>query len=196
VTEIQAGKDQRSPFWQRMLRAALLHADTFEEVEADRSSLWQATGVVLMASIAAVTGFWLRLEAGHGLPPGSLPVPLQLGVIFIEPLVLWTAGSAFTFMVGASFFRGPETETDYAEVLRTTGFAFTPALLAALAFLPPDALGLGLLGLARLWTLAACVVAVRQALDFTTGRAIGTFGVSAALLWLVLWGLSVAPVPM
>jgi hypothetical protein len=39
-------------------------------------------------------------------------------------------------------------------------------------------------------------VAVRQALDFTTGRAIGTFGVSAALLWLVLWGLSIAPVPM
>jgi hypothetical protein len=179
-----------------MLGAALLHADTFEEVEADRSSLWQATGVVMMASLAAVTGFWLRLETGHVLPPGSLPVPLQLGVIFIEPLVLWTGGSAFTFMVGASFFRGPKTETDYAEVLRTTGFAFTPALLAVLAFLPPDGLGLGLLGIARLWTLAACVVAVRQALDFTTGRAIGTFGVSAALLWLVLWGLSIAPVPM
>lgn len=185
-----------TPFRERMLRTALLDADAYEEVEADRTSIWQATGIVLAASGAAVLGFEMRLQRGHTLPPGSLPVALQLTVIFLEPLVLWLAGSAFTYMVGTSFFRGPETQTDYAEVLRTTGFAFTPALLAGLAFLPPDALGLGLLAVARLWTLAACVVAVRQALDFTTGRAVGTFGVAAALLWLVLWGLSVAPVPI
>lgn len=178
-----------------MWRAALLQADAYEEVEADRSSIVQAFGIVLLACIAAAVGFWMRIWLGHPLPPGSLPLPLQLSVIFLEPLVLWSAGSAFTFMVGASFFRGDETETDYPEVLRTTGFAFTPALLASLAFLPPDALGLGILSVARIWTLVACVIAVRQALDFTTLRAIGTFGVSALLVWLVLWGLSVAPFP-
>jgi hypothetical protein len=186
----------KTSFPLRMLRACLLHPDTFEEVEADRSSIWQASLIVLLACIAAVTGFWLRLQAGHALPPGSLPLSLQLGVIFIEPLVLWTVGSAFTYMVGSSFFRGRETQTDYLEVLRTTGFGFTPALLSVLAFLPPDALGLGMLGLARIWTLLACVVAVRQALDFTTPRAVGTFGVAAVLVWLVLWGLSVVPVPL
>jgi hypothetical protein len=179
-----------------MLRTALLHADTYEEVEADRSSLGQAGLIVALACVASAVGFWLRLETGHSLPPDSLPIPLQLTVIFLEPMILWTVGSAFAFMVGASFFRGPETETDYAEVLRTTGFAFTPTFFASLAFLPPDALGLGILGVARLWTLVACVVAVRQALDFTTGRAVGTFGISALLIWLTLWGLSVAPVPV
>jgi hypothetical protein len=185
----------RTTFPLRMWRAARLHADTYEEVEADPASIWQATAIVLLACLAAVAGFWLRLKTGHELPPGSLPLGLQLAVIFVEPLVLWTVGSAFTYMVGSSFFRGSETETDYLEVLRTTGFAFTPALLVALAFLPPDALGLGLLGAARFWTLVACVVAVRQALDFTTARAVGTVGVAALLLWLVIWGLSVAPVP-
>jgi hypothetical protein len=28
-------------------------------------------------------------------------------------LVLWIGGSAFSFMVGATFFKGPETETDF-----------------------------------------------------------------------------------
>lgn len=187
--------DAKTSFPLRMWRAALLRADLYEEVEADHSSIGQALLVVALAALAGPTGFWLRLQAGHSLPQGSLPLPLQLGVLFIEPLVLWIVGSAFAFMVGSSFFRGPETETDYAEVLRTTGFAFTPALSGVLTFLPPDTLGFAILAVARLWTLAACVVAVRQALDFTTGRAIGTFGVSAILLWLVLWGLSVVPVP-
>jgi hypothetical protein len=104
-------------------------------------------------------------------------------------------GSTFAFMVGATFFRGPETETDFAEVLRTTGFAFTPALLRIFVILPPPALGLSIDLLARFWTFAAVVVAIRQALDFTTLRAVGTFGVAALLLWLVLWGASVAPLP-
>jgi len=97
--------------------------------------------------------------------------------------------------VGATFFRGPETETDFAEVLRTTGFAFTPALLRIFAIVPPPALGLGIDLVARAWVFVAFVVAVRQALDFTTPRAIGTFGTAAILLWLILWGLSVAPLP-
>jgi len=194
MTEAPAPRT-RTPLALRMWRCALLHADTYEEVEADRSSIAQAFAIVLLASTTATAGFALRLALGHPLPPGSLPLPFQLSVIFLEPLVLWLAGSAFAFMVGASFFRGRETETDYAEVLRTTGFAFTPALLAGLAFVPPDSIGLGALAIARAWTLVACVVAIRQALDFSTPRAIGTFGVAAIFLWLVLWGLSVAPFP-
>ena len=99
-------------------------------------------------------------------------------------------------MVGASFFRGPETETDFPEVLRTTGFAFAPALLRVFAFLPPQALGLGIDLAARLWVFAAVVVAIRQALDFDTLRAVGTFGFAAVLLWLVVWGLTIVPLPL
>ena len=56
--------------------------------------------------------------------------------------------------------------------------------------------GLAAMALGRLWVLLASVVAVRQALDFTTLRAIGTYGVAALLMWLVLWGFAVIPIPI
>ena len=71
-----------------------------------------------------------------------------------------------------------------------------PALLRFVVLVPPPALGLSLNLAVRLWVFVAVVVAIRQALDFTTLRAIGTFGVAAALLWLMLWGLTVAPLPL
>ena len=98
-------------------------------------------------------------------------------------------------MVGATFLRGPHTATDYAEVLRTTGFAFGPGLLAVLAALPSTTLGLVAILISRLWVILASVVAVRQALDFTTLRAVMTYGVSVLLIWLVLWGIALAPLP-
>jgi hypothetical protein len=176
----------------RMLRAACLHADTYEEVEADHSSIKQAALVVAAACTAIGVARYVQ-SSGAGIPVN--PLVLQVTLSVMEPLVLWFGGSAFVFMVGATFFRGPETETDFAEVLRTTGFAFTPALLRIFAIVPPPALGLGIDLVARAWVFVAFVVAVRQALDFTTPRAIGTFGIAAILLWLILWGLSVAPLP-
>lgn len=176
----------------RMLWAALLHADTYEEVEADKSAIRQALVVVLAAcAVIGVAQYVVGLQAG--LPGRRLAFQVLLAVL--EPLAIWVGGSAFALMVGATFFRGPETESDFAEVLRTTGFAFTPALLRLFVFVPPAALGLGIDLLARVWVFVAVVVAIRQALDFTTLRAMGTFGTAAILLWLVLWGASVAPLP-
>jgi hypothetical protein len=76
-------------------------------------------------------------------------------------------------------------------VLRTTGFAFAPGLLRVLGGLPAvDAAGLRVPPtlLADAWVVVASIVAVRQALDFSTARAIGTFGVAYLLLWLLLAG--------
>jgi hypothetical protein len=164
----------------RMLRAALLEPALYEEVEAERRSLGQAFAVVLLASAAGALGAWL---AGHP--------PLRLALEALEPAVFWIGASMFAYMSGATFFRGPETQTDYAEVLRTTGFAFSPGLLRVLGGLPAfDAAGLRVPPtlLADAWVVVASIVAVRQALDFSTARAIGTFGVAYLLLWLLLAG--------
>jgi hypothetical protein len=182
----------RTPVGKRMLRAACLDADTYEEVEADESSIGQATLIVFAACAAIGIARYVQ-SAGAGVPDN--PLVLQVVLSVLEPLVLWVGGSALAFMVGASFFRGPETETDFPEVLRTTGFAFTPALLRIFAIVPPPAVGLGIDLFVRAWVFVAVVIAIRQALDFTTARAIGTFGIAALLLWLILWGLSVAPLP-
>ena len=178
----------------RMLLAARLHADTYEEIEADPSSIRQALLIVSLASVCAGLGAWLRTVAGHELAEGAPRFEILLAAVMLEPYVWWLAAGAFSYMVGATFLAGPETETDYAEVLRTTGFAFTPGLLYSLGWLP-DPIGAGLLALTRAWILTACVIAVRQALDFTTVRAVATYGSTTVLLWLLLWGLTVVPVP-
>lgn len=195
MTEATCAAPLPTPFLKRALRAALLHADTYEEVEADKKAIGQATIVVLLASLSSALGFYLRVQWGGFELLDTRPVAFQMLIVALEPVVIWLGGSAFAYMTGATFFRGPDTETDYLEVLRTTGFAFAPACLAVFSFVPPGDLGLVILAVARVWSLVATVVAVRQALDFTTGRAIGTFGTAVALLWLMLWGLSVAPLP-
>ncbi len=179
-------------FAQRMWGAAWLDADTYEEVEADRGSLRQAGVVVIAAALAIGAARWVQ-AAGAGLPPSQ--VLLQVVLSVLEPLVLWVGGSAGALMLGATFFRGPQTESDFAEVLRTTGFAFTPGLLLGFAATPPLSVGIAIAWIVRLWTLAAAIVAIRQALDFTTLRAAGSFGSAAVMLWLLLWGLAAAPLP-
>ncbi len=162
----------------RMLRAARIESDFYEEVEAEPRSIGQAFVVVLLACLAGSLGSWFV-----GRPPFLVATNL------LEPLVVWLAGGAFTYMVGATFLRGPHTVTSYPEVLRTTGFAWTPGLLRVAIVVPPYTVGFGLTVIGDLWVLLAGIVAVRQALDFTTGRALGTFGVSYVLLWLTFEGL-------
>jgi len=184
----------------RMLGAAALHADTYEEVEADPSSIRQALAIVALGAVGGAAGSWWLHAAYRELPPSVALVAVALEVL--EPFVLWVGCSFFAYAVGATFFRGPETETDFREVLRTVGFAFTPALLRGFAFLLPGiqaALGLGasqaprvvlVFGL-EIWVVIAGVVAVRQALDFTTWRGLATFGTASLLLVAVVNGLAV-----
>ena len=44
----------------RMMRAARLEPDLYEEVEADKSAMGQAMTVVVLASLAAGIGTWAR----------------------------------------------------------------------------------------------------------------------------------------
>lgn len=181
--------DAPTPLLRRMLRCAVLHADTYEEVEADPGCWPQALLVVAVTALSSAAGAWLETWTWHPVAEdGSLGLALEVAARGLEPLVLWLGGAAFAYMVGSSFFRGPETETDYAEVLRTTGFAFAPGWLFFASLVPPAAAGLAVMWLLRLWVLMALMVAVRQALDFTTGRAVGTVLVGWALGWLVAWG--------
>lgn len=161
----------------RMIRAARLDAHVYEEVEAERASISQAFIVVLLAAAAG--------GAASALSGRSFE---RILVDVLEPLTLWGVGSVFTYMVGATFLRGPHTSTDYAEVLRTTGFAFTPGVLRLGGALPWPEVAAALTYVADGWMLVAGIVSVRQALDFTTWRAIATFGVSYALLWLSFEG--------
>ncbi len=151
-----------------MIRAAKLDAQLFEEVEADQGAMGQATGVVVLAAVAAGIG---NFGSGGlaGMAGGT-----------IAALVGWYVWAFLTYFIGTRLLPGPETSADPGELLRTTGFSSAPRLIRVFGVIP----GLTALvfSIAGVWMLIAMVIAVRQALDYTsTWRAIGV----CLIGWLV-----------
>ncbi len=65
-----------------------------------------------------------------------------------------------------------DTESSWGELARVTGFAQSPGILFLIAVVP--VVGTWILPVVSLWQLAAMVVGIRQALDYTsTFRAVG-----------------------
>ncbi len=144
----------------RMVRAAKLDAQLYEEVEADQGALGQAMGVVILASVAGGVGSW-RLGGLSGILIGT-----------IGALVGWFIWAALTYFIGTKILPEPTTRADVGELLRTTGFSSSPGLIRVLGLVP------GITGIvffvSSIWMLIAMVIAVRQALDYrSTFRAIG-----------------------
>jgi hypothetical protein len=172
-------------FHRRILRAALLDAEIFEEVEADRGATGQATAVVVLSAAAfgiggihnsGVEGIFWSTAAG---------------------LLGWYVWAYVTYFIGTRFLAGRETVADHGELLRTIGFASAPGLLRILMLFPPIAGWV--FAITGVWMLIAMVVAVRQALDYEgTGRALAVcaIGFPVYLLLLLISFLAVGPWPM
>ena len=136
----------------RMWGAAMLRAETYEEVEADRSANLQAFGVVLLSSVSAGVG--------------SLSNSGGAGILYAIAAALagWWVWAYLTYLVGTRLLPVAGTRADHGELLRTIGFSSTPGLFFVLALIAP--LASFVFVLCGIWMLAAMVVAVRQALDY------------------------------
>ncbi len=152
----------------RMIRAAKLDVSLYEEVEKDVAATNQAILVVVITSICSGIGTAIGGHMRAGL--GGFIFGLVVGII--SALVGWLIWSFITYFIGTRVFRGPQTEATYGQLLRCIGFSDSPRALAILSFVP--VLGGIAAFAAMVWSLVAMVIAVRQALDFTTGRAIAT----------------------
>ena len=80
-------------------------------------------------------------------------------------------------------FKGPQTEATYGQLLRCIGFSDSPLVLGILGFIPLVGWIIGFV--ASIWALVAMIIAVRQALDFSTVRAIATCIVGFIVLLVV-----------
>ena len=147
-------------FLDRMLRAAKLDVNLYEEVEADTGAMRQAIGVVVLSSIAAGIG---------SIATGGLG-GILMGTI--AALIGWFVWAFLTYYIGTKLLPEPQTRADLGELLRTIGFSSSPGLIRVLGIIP----GLGgvVFIVASIWMLVAMVIAVRQALDYeSTLRAVG-----------------------
>ncbi|MGB0909354.1 MAG: hypothetical protein ACPGYT_03255 [Nitrospirales bacterium] len=176
-----------TPFVDRIVRAAKLDIQLYEEVEADKSAMGQAMTVVVLSSLAGGIGF--MSQAGlKGLFIGT-----------VGSLVGWYVWAFLTYIIGTKLLPEPQTSADHGELLRTIGFSSAPGMIRILGILP----GLGTITnfLASGWMLIAMVIAVRQALDYeSTYRAIGVcligWVAQAALMMLLLMLMGGPPEPL
>ena len=144
----------------RMIRAAKLDAQLYEEVEADKGTLGQAMGVVVLASIAA------------GVGSGALGGFSGFFIGTVGALISWFIWAALTYFIGTRILPEPTTRADIGELLRTTGFSSSPGLIRVLGLVPGFTAIVFLVS--GVWMLTAMIIAVRQALDYqSTFRAVG-----------------------
>jgi len=147
-------------FTDRMIRAAKLDANLYEEVEADKGAMGQAMGVVILSSVAAGIGT-IGTTGLKGLLIGT-----------IAALGSWFIWAFLTYFIGTRLLPEPQTKADYGELLRTIGFSSSPGVVRILGIIPM--LGAIVNFIVGIWMLVAMVIAVRQALDYkSTWRAIG-----------------------
>ena len=151
----------------RLLGSAQLSARSYEEVESDTHANAQAVAVVILSSIAAAVG------SGVG-SPGSV-VALLFDAILSR--IIWVL---LTLVIGTQLLPEKETRADFGQILRTTGFSATPGILRIFGLLP--IVGHVIFVAATIWMLFTFVIAVRQALDYTsTARALAV----CFLGWLI-----------
>ena len=151
----------------RILRAAKLDVELYEEVEHDEGALGQATTVVVLSALAAGIG-GLGAAGVTGLIGGTLAA-----------LLGWYLWAFLTYFIGTRLLPEPQTRADYGQLLRTIGFSSAPGLIRVLGIIP--GLASIVFTIAGIWMLVAMVIAVRQALDYTsTLRAVGV----CAIGWL------------
>jgi len=165
----------------RMKGAALLDVPTYEEVEADTTATGQAAVVVGIVAVCSAIGAIGRGGAGI------------IGAL-IGAFVGWLLWAGITYLIGDKVLKGTAT---WGELLRTLGFAQAPGVFLILGIVP--VLGRLVPFVVWIWTLVTGIIAIRQALDFSTGKAVATAllsGLAMLILGLLLSGLGVGGLGM
>ena len=159
----------------RMLGAALLEPETYEEA-ALASSVWmQAALVVIVTSVAAGVG-----NLGGGLT--------GFVIAFLGGLLGWGSCAFASYWTATKKFGVPRTESTLGATVRGLGFASTPRLFLVFTFIPSVGF---LIGLAvHAWTLITIGFAVRPALDLDTRPSV-TVALAGWLPMLLVWALAV-----
>ena len=136
----------------RMMGAATMDIDTYEEVEHDQNATMQAAAVVVLVALCQAAGGW---DLG----------PFSAARLALVELTSWFTWAGVTYLVGEKIFQG---EATWGELLRTLGFAKAPGVLYVFGIVP--LLGLGVTLVVGIWMLVTAFVAIRQALDIGNGK--------------------------
>jgi hypothetical protein len=162
-----------------LIGAARLDPAVYEELAHEYTATVPALLVVVLACLAS----------GVALLPvvGLAGVYTQAATAFIS----WTLFVVIAYVVGTKALPGPATSATIGQLVRALGFAQTPALLLVLGGVVPGVLVV-LVPLVAVWVVLATIVALRAALDVSTGRTLVIVAIS--LFGFILVSLMLAQV--
>ena len=170
------------PFFTKLFRAATLDSEFYEEIEHDPTAFRDAALTIILVNLCSGIGLGVRDLIYSGGTLSNLPsFGFNVGVHVIFALIRWIVLAGSIYVVGVKFIGGT---ADFMEVARTIAFAYAPV---SLQILTPLTGGIIVIG-TNLWLFAALIVAVRQSLDISTGRAFGVI-ILSGILYLILSGL-------
>ena len=147
---------------ERMIRAARLDPELYHELVRDWYANGQAFLVVLIVLACALIGLGL---------PALLFLISPVGWRHLFEFVLKFVGD-WLFWVFVAQLVGMRygSRADFEHLLRPVGFAYTPGVLRIFTLVPGLFQPIGTIVL--LWTGVAKVLAIREAMQFPTGKAV------------------------
>lgn len=158
----------------RLLGSASLRVSSYEEIETDRHATWHSVTIVVLSSLGAAIGI------------GNTSLSGIAALLFVA-IATWVIWVLLTLFIGTQLLPGKQTLADFPQLLRTTGFSAAPGILRVFGVVP--GIGWILFLAATIWMLFTYVVAVRQALDYTTtGRALAVCLLGWFIHGLLLFG--------
>lgn len=155
---------------QRARRVMLLDTPVFGTIARDPNATQQAAIVVAVVAIAGAIG-----GANEGL--GGIIVGL------ISAFIGWLIFAGLAWFFGTNIFGTPTTVTNWESLLRTLGYAQVPNILAIFGVIP--ILGWLVAFIGSIWAIITAVLAIRETLGFSTGRAIITAIIAAITTGIV-----------
>jgi hypothetical protein len=177
---------------ERIMRAIRLDFTVFREIAEDESAMTQAAIIVAIVTFLGAIGSAIGVAiAGAGAGRAILNF---FGEWLVSGILLgWIGWSIITFFVGTTLFQG---KTDIPEMMRVLGYASAPKLLGLFGFIPC----IGWLAALAGWILSliAGVIAIREAMEFDTGKAIVTVLVGVVIVIVIslvlglIWGAGTA----
>jgi len=158
----------------RILRAIRLDPDVYREIAEDENALSEA------AIIVAVVTFLSAL----GTAFASSNFIVTLLVSWLTSIVIgWIGWAILTYFVGEKLFGG---RSSIQEMLRVLGYATAPRLLGVLGFIPCLGWLAALIG--AILALIAGIIAVRESMEFDTGKAVLT----VVIAWVIAFAITFA----
>ncbi|MBN1659367.1 MAG: YIP1 family protein [Anaerolineae bacterium] len=159
----------------RILRAIRLDPNVYREIAEDENAMGEAAIIVIVVTLLSALGSAFAAESFFV----SLIVSWLMSVI-----VGWIGWAVLTYFIGAKLFGG---RSSIPEMMRVLGYASAPQLLGVLGFIPCLGWLASLIG--AILALIAGIIAVRESMEFDTGKAVLTVLIAWVIAFAITFGV-------